>query len=194
LLIGILLGAGATYALAAPTLNRTATYTKVTTVTTTNSPVTRTSTATVTVDPGQEVSDAYSIFFQNIESRNATALAAEYQDNATLNVYGYTDGVGGSYNGSANIFSFYNALLSNGVLATVNLKNVTYGIYVSETGQSAEVSSMFTMHGSGFFYGGNSENAGTYNATVRSVTSYALVGEEWLITSDSWDFTLFNFA
>jgi hypothetical protein len=182
LIVGLLIGAAATYALAGSRLSRTTT-------------VTSTSTMTVTTDSTQEVVSACAAHLKNFESKNQPAIAGDYENNATFSVTGNAVGLTGTYVGLFNIRILYGSMLSQRFFATVNLKNVSYAVNVLGNGKAA-VKSNFTMYGNSTYISashGAIPVMGSYVATVRSEVSYASVGNAWLISNETWNFLTLDF-
>jgi hypothetical protein len=183
LLIGLLIGALATYALAESSLSRTTTATSVSTTTTTLPAVT--STTTLTLNQTQEVDEAFAGHLRNVESHNATALAADYENNATIYFFGCTFGLGGLQTGKYDIELLYQIMFSQEEFGAFNVTDIRSSAFV---GPQSFVNATFGIQG-------NSTNltltppALPYSEGVRSDVTYSRVGDLWLISSDSWDFS-----
>jgi hypothetical protein len=166
LVIGLLIGAGVTYALVAPRLSKK---------------------TTVTTNSAQDVMDAYAAHLQSIRSENMSALAAEYENNATVKLSGVVIGYGGEYESATNVSLLHRSIFSS-LFVTVNLANESNLVYVSGNGQEAIVDSNFTMYGSGYPICAESCSIAAYVTNIGASVSYDRVGGNWLISSETWDF------
>ena len=204
LVLGLLVGAVATYAISGTspsriststsTLIATATTTTTKTATTTLPGVTSTSTTTVTVDPSQVVANAFSTHLQNFQSENLTAILSGYEANATLRGFpgplGPSPSLPQNYSGVTNIHNVYQVMFSANNFGTVNYANMTYGVTLLANEEAASVHSNFTMYGNSNVYDawetpGQPPIMGVYSAKVTLSVSYAL-GNAWLITDETW--------
>jgi hypothetical protein len=211
LVIGLLIGAGATYILVGRYPSQTTTTVTETMMTdqvgaaatTSSSSSTEsasTSAATTTATGGitnstLAVTDAYTGHLQDIRSENLDAIVSGYESNATIDVTGVGGivGIGGTYAGASSIRSLYDDLLFE-VKTTVNLANMSYTVNAPEKG--AGVSSNFTIYGDadGFVLlieGGCTSCV--YVSNISEHVSYAhLDNDSWLISSEILDFHTFN--
>jgi len=161
----------------------TSTEIRMSTVTSTT---TQTTTVTSTFDLAKALTDAYLSHIAAIESGNMTALAAQYEANATL--YAPQDGNRGNYfDGVANITSFYRGELSNqcppciGVdFPFAGVANETYSIITSKDHNAGNVTSQLILYGIGGPYGQS-----TFTNGERFGISYVLQGDRWLISTES---------
>jgi hypothetical protein len=169
------------------TLTSTSTATSTaTSVSTTTSTTTQTTTVTSTFDLAKALTDAYLSHIAAIESGNMTALAAQYEANATL--YAPQDGNRGNYfDGVANITSFYGGELSNqcppcfGVdFPFAGAANETYSITTSKDHNAGNVTSQLILYGIGGPYGQS-----TFTNGEKFGISYVLQGDRWLISGES---------
>jgi len=169
------------------TLTSTSTSTvTATSVSTTTSTTTQTTTVNSTFDLTKALTDAYLSHIAAIESGNMTALAAQYEANATL--YAPQNGNRGNYfDGAANITSFYQGELSNqcppcfGVdFPFAGVANETYSITMSNGLNAGNVTSHLLLYGIGGPYGQS-----TFTNGERFDISYVLQGERWLISAES---------
>jgi hypothetical protein len=212
LVIGLLIGAGATYILVGRYPSQTTTTVTETTMidqvgataTTSSSSSTESASAsaaaTTTVtgaitNSTLAVTDAYTAHLQDIRSENLDAIVSDYESNATIDVTGVggTVGIGGTYAGASSIRSLYDDLLFE-VKTTVNLANMSYTVDAPEKG--ADVSSNFTIYGDadGFVLlieGGCTSCV--YVSNISEHVSYAhLDNDSWLISAETLDFHTFN--
>lgn len=183
------------------TSTSTATATSVSTITSTSvsvSTVTTASSATLT----KPLTDAYFSHIGAIVSANGTALAAQYETNATL-LYDFPDATPShsSYNGTINIQYFYGRGFPGDVLTynmglqafptyNIAVANDTYSIVISNDLSAANVTSHLV------FYGNDPEcpiatvdfqcPSGTaYYYVMAFVVSYVLHGDRWLISTEN---------
>lgn len=174
------------------TLTSTSTSTSTTTSTAT---VVSTTTSTSFVDPTKALIDAYLSHINAIASGNATALAVQYEANATL----YTAIPGyppiGNFHGVANITGYYQEEPTNICMACLELKtpfavaNETRSISMSSDDKAGNVTSLLV------FYGNTSLEAGCYFPNIGPCAaltfilgfdiSYVLQGDRWLISTES---------
>lgn len=186
LVIGLFIGAGATYALAGARLGRTTTITSVTTKTEILPPVT----STITINFTQEVASAYLAHIKNIESENGSAIIGGYENNATLSLAGDAAGLAGTYATVFDISILYASLLSPRFFSTVNIDNMSYAVSSLGSGDYI-LNSTFTMYGNStnFIAPEGSSVIGTYVANIASNVSYVRVDNAWVISNESWNFT-----
>ena len=168
----------------ASTSTSTSTAIRVSTVTSTT---TQTTTVTSTLDLAKALTDAYLSHIATIESGNMTALAAQYEANATL--YATTQGsnLGYYFDSVANITSFYRGELSDqcppcfGVdFPFAGVANETYSITTSKDHNAGNVTSQLLLYGIGGPYGQS-----TFINGERFGISYVLQGDRWLISTES---------
>ena len=183
------------------TSTSTVTATSLSIITTTSvsvSMVTTTSSANLT----KPLTGAYLSHIGAIVSANGTALAAQYEANATL-LYDFPDVTPshGTYNGSANILYFYGWGFPGDVITynmglqafptnNIAVANDTYSIAISNDLSAANVTSHLV------FYGNDPEcRIGTvvfqcasgraYYYVMAFDISYVLHGDRWLISTES---------
>jgi len=188
------------------TLTSTSTSTvTATSVSTTTSTTTQTTTVASTLDLTKTLTDAYLSHIGAIESQNATALAAQYETNATL-LYASQGGVfpsflDGSVNGIANITRFYEGSLQENennsqyvscmtcfvLKVPFAVANETTSITVSSDEEAGSVTSRLVFYATlsrGFC---EEPGVGTCNAQYYAMgfdISYVLQGDRWLISTD----------
>jgi hypothetical protein len=173
-------------------------------VSTTTSTTTQTITVASTFDLPKALHDAYLSHIGAIDSRNATALAAQYETNATW-MGAVPGGVRDSIVGITNITRFYeeapvnnsqavSCLLCLAFKAPFAVANETYSTTVSNDDKTGNVMSHLV------FYGNTSIESGCYFPNIGPCKasiyimgfdiSYVLQGDRWLISTES--LTYFN--
>jgi hypothetical protein len=167
------------------TLTSTSISTSTSTVTATS---VSTSTTTSTVDLVKALRGAYLSHISAIETENATALASQYETNATLvNTDSYAlppNPVNASFDGIANITRFYQAggpPEGATLRAPFAVANETYSITMSNDLNAGDVTSHL------IFFGHN-PNVLPQAADVFNVAfdiSYVLQGDHWLISAEN---------
>jgi hypothetical protein len=181
LMVGLIAGAGATYAFGGQNLGA-----KTTTVTSTS-----TTTLTVTIDPTQQVSNAYLTHLQAITSQNMTALVGEYTNNATLGVFtnNPTGGMGGGYD-DGQVEKFYAQVMYLGH-PTVDFANESYTTTISGNESAATIHANLTYYGQSLYgqspHGPcNSNPCTVYVDDARLTINFVRVGSDWLISNEYW--------
>jgi hypothetical protein len=160
------------------------------------STVTSTTTSISTDTVTAALADAYVSHVGAIESGNATALAAQYETNATLlyaSPYGGPPHTG-SFDGIANITSFYKGgSIYFYLIAPYAVANETYSTAMSNDDKAGNVTSHL------LFYANANHSCcwPDFGATaayyvVRFDISYVLQGDRWLISTET--LTLYNFS
>jgi hypothetical protein len=187
------------------TLTSTSTSTSTaTSVSTTTSTTTQTTTITSTLDLTKALTDAYLSHIGAIESQNATALAAQYETNATL-LYASQGGVfpsslDGSVNGIANITRFYEGSLQENennsqyfscltcitLIVPFAVANETISVTVSSNEKAGNVTSDLVFYSavSGVYVQGVGLTTAAAYAMGFNI-SYVLKGDRWLISTES---------
>jgi hypothetical protein len=181
-----LIGAGIAYSLVSPGSVRTATTTVDQTTTQT---VTNISTTTVTINSTQEVMSAFAAHLRGIESRNVTALVAQYESNATLDLVCSPNGLGGVYTGAYNINILYPVMFNS---PGINFTDFSPGVFANVKGETT-VNSTFNAQGSESgptitAFSGGANLTESWTSSVRLGASYVNVGNSWLISSETWIF------
>jgi hypothetical protein len=189
------------------TLTSTSTSTvTATSVSTTTSTTTQTTTVTSTLDLTKTLTDAYLSHIGAIESQNATALAAQYETNATL-LYASQGGVfpsflDGSVNGIANITRFYEGSLQTNknnsqyvscvtcfdLKVPFSVANETISVTVSSNEKAGNVTSHLVFYGTLNSGGCYVQGVGLCNTQAHAMgfdISYVLQGDRWLISTES---------
>lgn len=174
------------------TFTSTSTSTSISTVVATSI---STTTMTSITDPIVALEDTYLSHIGAIESKNAIALAAQYEANATLNAVAIGNPPQGSFFGVANITRFYEDQPTNICVACRTLEapfavaNETHSITISSDDKTGNVTSHLV------FYGNTSVEDGCYVPNVGPCQalayvvgfdiSYLLQGGHWLISMES---------
>jgi hypothetical protein len=182
------------------TLTSTSTATSLSTTTSTT---TQTTTVTSTFDLTNALQDAYRSHIGAIVSQNATALAAQYETNATL-LYAFQGGASvldGSVNGIANITRFYDGSLQTNknnsqyvscvqcfdLKVPFSVANETTSMTVSSDEKAGNVTSRLVFY-STLIRVCDDPGFGVYcNAQYYAMgfdISYVLQGDRWLISTD----------
>jgi len=197
LVAGLVAGAIITFATTYPQTSSVGTFTSVSTTTdtvtaTSVSTTTTTTVSTITTFPVNltaTLADAYLSHVGAIESENATALASQYETNATLLVASQ------SFDGSGNITGFYAenpcsiCFLADGPFYPYShdVANDTYSIAMSNsTLKTGTVTSHLILYGDATHaccYPSFSSNA--YYYIIGFDVSYVLQGDRWLISTES---------
>jgi ketosteroid isomerase-like protein len=177
LVIGLLVGAAATYAVARPGLSRTTTVTSIS------------YTTTVTIDSTQEVRDAYAAYLQSMKSDNISAVVAKYANNATFEYYVASPlgGMGGGAVGAAQIRQFYNQNLLF-MHPTVNFANETYAVSILGNGNEATVHSNLTMYGNSVYPAPPNNATSVYVGNAVLFIVFVHLGNDWVIFHESWNY------
>lgn len=153
---------------------------------------TNSSTSTAAVNSTQEVMGAFAAHLQSIESHNVTALVAQYESNATLNLVCSPNGFIGVYTGTYNINILYHVMFNSTVAGTMNFTDFSPGILASVSGEII-VNSTFNAQGSESAssitaFSGGANFTQPWTKSVRLGDSYVDVGNAWLISSEIWTF------
>ncbi len=175
-----------------------------TSVSTTTSTTTQTTTVTSKFDLTKALTDAYRSHIGAIESQNATALAAQYEANATLyyNITGLPSYLDGSVSGIANITRFYEGSLQTNknnsqyvsCVTCITLKvpfgvaNETISITVSSNEKAGNVTSDLVFYGNCPICSFYVQGVGVSNTEAYAMgfdISYVLQGGRWLISTES---------
>lgn len=191
LVTGLVAGGILTFAVTYPNPSSAGTFTSVSTATDTVTAIsvsTITTTAFPSVNLTATLADAYLSHIGAIESQNATALAAQYEANATLQV--------GSnrLNGSYSITRFYAenpcsiCLLTYPPFqpASTSVANDTYSVGLTNSGNTGKVTSYLKLYGGASgacCYPSFTSNA--YYFVIGFDVTYVLQGDRWLISTES---------
>ena len=182
------------------TLTSTSTATSVSTTTST---ATQTTIVASTLDLTKTLTDTYLSHIGAIESQNVTALAAQYEANATLLYTSPQGGVfpsslDGSVSGIANITRFYeenkNSSQYVSCFTCITLKvpfavaNETISITVSSNEKAGNVTSDLVFYGNCPICSFYVQGVGVSNIEAYAMgfhISYVLQGGRWLISTES---------
>lgn len=193
LAVGLVAGAIITLAMTYPHPGGTDAFTSVSTTTDTLTLVNVSTIATTSVAGATDaLKAAYLSHIGAIESENATALAAQFETNATL-LFAEPHALppNGSLVGIANITRFYE---EGGPAGGASLKapyaaaNDTYSITMSNDGRAGSVTSHL------IFYGNDpvARPMAAYFYDVSLDISYVLQGDRWLISTESLTYNNFS--
>jgi hypothetical protein len=146
---------------------------------------TRTVTVTVTSsDAYEQVSDAFAYHLMQLNDRNISAVAGEYQSNATAEWTGVNPGLNGNYSGAGNIKILWGSFI---------------GKFNSNFSLSNEYQSVGEVKGSNAWMVNSTFNFDGYDAAVGNVSGtvvaqdlYGHVGDTWLIAREIWNFTRYD--
>jgi hypothetical protein len=141
-----------------------------------------------------QVADSFANHILFLSERNATEIANQYAENATVSWFGAegAGGLGGFYNRTEIPLLMRQSFI--GKEASFAIGNVTRAITVTSA-DSAVVNSTFEMFGQGYYVVAIPGMAwGAFNATVSAHDSfaYSAPSETWLISNETWSFTSFN--
>ena len=149
------------------------------------------------------IADAYLSHIGALVSENATALAAQYETNATL-LYTFPNAVPphGSFYGSTNITRFYKsegvpgAFVTNSagaffpLMSTFYVANDTYSKTTSHDDNAGNVTSHLIFYSYGDAAGARPEAAYFYDVSFD--ISYVLQSDRWLISTESLTYNNFS--
>jgi hypothetical protein len=140
-------------------------------------------TVPVVPDAFGQVASSYTNHLLLLDSKNASALTAGYESNATVEWKGYSGGCDGNYTGLEDV---------DGLLGTLVRANY---LLVSNETQNIMAEGSHWVVTSEFAFGGNGSASGpfegNFQGTISAQDSYVHVGSVWLIASETWDFTYF---
>lgn len=156
------------------------------------------STSRFTMTETREVSEAYGAYLHNFESKNATALAEQYQDNGTIVLYGNNinplvgpESLGGTFQNSTNIRILYRAMFEPANFKTINLTINGTKIFAVE--DEFVVDSTIRIQGNESYSIDSTSNAtGNYVATASLTITYVRINDVWLIAKEYWNWTGFH--
>jgi hypothetical protein len=162
------------------TTTQTATITSINSITTTETFATSAGNTGITT-----IDEAYLSHLLDFESHNATAIADDYEENATVNLIGCTFGLGGMQTGRPDIQLFFNAFFGPASFGTPDISKDSYTVSANQT--TAIVNSTFEMKGNTTM--SSYPAFSLYSTNVVLHTSYKQVGSQWIITDEVWNFT-----
>ena len=214
LVAGLVAGGIVTFAITYPQTSSVGAFTSVSTTTdtitaTSVSTTTTTSVSTITTFPSvnltEALANAYLSHIGAIESQNATALASQYENNATLLLVsdnGVSHSGNSTYDGSGNITRFYAenpcsiCFLVDGSFypASNAVANDNYSIATSNSGNTGRVTSHFIMYGSASGVCCYTSGTAAYYYGLRFDMSYVLQGDRWLISTESQTATSMDYC
>lgn len=111
------------------------------------------------------------------ESKNASALFAEYEPGAATSWTGLTAQFQGRFSGSQNLTSLF-----------VDWFRFAEAIRVTNLTQTATQAGPDWVVDSSFHLSSNSSLVGAIESDVRATDTYAQVGGSWLIANETWAF------
>ncbi len=142
-----------------------------------------TASSTITIPSSETIEAEYLSHLQNFASRNDSSLVAEYLANATVTWKGATSGFGGHYAGGTNISTLYDGFFP-----------LFTDLFVNNTIDSASpVGNAVQLNGT-FNIAGNLNSSLTqcqfneYGGKVAFQVIYVRSGDDWLISSETWNF------
>jgi len=174
LVIGSLIGASATYALARAGLGQMIT-------------TTTTLTSTTTIDLTQQVSDAYLTHLQNIKAQNITALVGEFTSDPSIGAQTNNPTGGMGYLPTGDVTKFYAQVMYSGH-PTVNFANESYVVTISSNESAAIIHSNLTVYGESLYGPCNDNPCTVYVENAILTLDFAHVGNNWLISDEFWYF------
>jgi hypothetical protein len=151
-----------------------------------NSTPTKTAAASTSLDAYDQVADSFANHMLFVSSRNASAMASQYESNASVIWTTIGLGYAGTYVGANNIFILMNnSFIGRG--SSFSVGNVTHSV-VNMTTHSAVVNSSFA------FFGQRTDLGGNFNGTVsaQDFYVYSAANGGWLISRETWNFLSFN--
>lgn len=127
-----------------------------------------------------QVGRGFLAHLQNIASKNYTALALEYANDATLRITATTvDHIttSGTQTGARNISSYWcSIIVCAGSLANVTIDNISYTVrFVAD---KVIVNATFIMNGN--------QNC-PFQALLHVDAAYVTLNDKWLISQESWN-------
>jgi hypothetical protein len=153
------------------------------------------STVTISISASahDQVADSFANHILFLAERNATAIASQYAENATVIWTGVLGGgAGGLYNSTEIPILMSKSFI--GREASFSIGNVNRTITVTSA-DSATVDSTFDVFGQGEYVVAIPGLAWTaFNATVSAHDSYvySVPNDAWMISNETWNFTSFN--
>jgi hypothetical protein len=159
---------------------------------------TTTELSTVTVStsgsPYDQVADSFANHMLSLSKRNATEIASQYAEDATVTWVGAIDeyGLAGLYNRTEIPLLMRESFIGKGTSFTMG--DLTLAITVISA-DSATVNSTFEIFGQGLYVAAIPGPVYTaFNATVSAEDSYAYStpNNAWQISNETWSFTSFN--
>jgi len=129
-----------------------------------------------------EAEAAFLVHLSDLDTRNVTLALLDYAPNATMIYSGTTLGIGGTYNGSANIKYTLETFIGgdkslNFTSTSVKANRIAF--------EAVDLMSNITFTGS-------SSILGNFNGTVVASYSYSLQQGRWVILQEDWNFTSYQ--
>lgn len=159
---------------------------------------TTTELSTITVSTSasayDQVADSFANHMLFLSERNATAIASQYTENATVTWTGAegAGGLAGLYNGTEITLLIRGSFIGKEASFAVGDVNRTITVV---SGESATVDSTFDIFGQGEYVVAIPGLAWTaFNATISAHDSYvySATNNAWMISNETWSFTSFN--
>jgi hypothetical protein len=115
---------------------------------------------------------------------DVTDISSFYTSTSVVHLFGYTNGLGGVYNGTHNIQLLYGAVLGTDTSLNINFNNLQTKV---DTASAVNATSSVILKGV-------SKVEGSMNITANVSQEWVLSGSTWMIQKEDWNFTLFNVA
>jgi hypothetical protein len=152
-----------------------------TSVTTTTTTLTTASIPSTVPDTYDQVAGTYADHLLLLEARNASALASQYETNATIEWKGVSGGCDGNYTGTGSITMLLGDLLTRSSSLLVSNETQTIGA----EGKDWVVNSTFN-------FVGNSTFVGIFVGRIAAQDSYFSSGQTWSIAKETWNFLSYD--
>lgn len=154
-----------------------------------------TTTATLTISasatPYDQLAESFANHMFFLSERNATAIASQYAQNATVVWTGKSEGFDGLYNRTTIPLLMQKSFIGRG--GSFGIGGVTRSM-VNVSAASATVDSTFDIFGQDYNFFPPGGFATTFNGTISAQDSYvySIANDAWLISNETWNFTTFN--
>lgn len=182
LVVGLLVGAAATY-----TLVGSQGRTKITTETLPAVTSISTTTSTVTLDLARQVSNAFLTHLRAITSQNMSTLVGEYADNATLGMFTNSPMGGMGYMPTGNVSKFYAQAIFLGTShPTVDFANESYTTTISSNESAATIQANLTYYGESLYGPCGNNPCTVYVVNARYTVNFVRASGDWLISNEYW--------
>ena len=140
------------------------------------------STGSKTTTPPEPVNVTFDRWVADLSSRNVTALASLYAQNATVAWTGNAAGLAGTYKGEMNITILYGATFGKDTLVNATIEDY------NQTGTNPNNANVtFTLN-----VKANSTEVGAMTIQVNASQDWNYVGGQWKIMRENWDYVTFN--
>jgi len=135
----------------------------------------------------QIISLLFASHIQKLEIRNTGEVVLDYEPNAVLVWEGNSQGLGGTYDGVANISLLYNSFL--GESDNLSITNSTYSSTINSTGSN----NVIVVVNSTLSFFGYNKFLGNMTAIASARIIYEKNGDDVkrLISNETWDFLQF---